>query len=507
METLVACLHDTSIQDDSDASLASAVVSAYFQSQSAGSADDDPSPDTSAQDDIAEPSPSDEDDTLLAHLTKRKPLPAGNLKRLLSPSSNAKSNDSSKTRDAKEVTIDGTKYRKVNMAKTMYAVSSSKAARPRGALVDRGANGSIGGSDVRVLSMTDRHVDIQGIDNHHVNDTPIASVGAVVNTQKGPVIAVMHQVAYTGKGKSIVSSLQLEAFKQTVDDKSIKAGGQQHIRTLEGYVIPLNIRHGLAYVSFRPPTDKELKDLPHVTLTADVDWDPSVFDNELEDEEEWFNALEDIPPLSPDPFFDEFGDYRHVHHVTEAILSDSVIENSIITDLPSTFHEYETRIKPRAIDFERFRSKFAWQPVDIIKRTFENTTQFYRSTATPSMKQRYKSPFPACNVHRRSEPVATDTIYSDTPAIDSGVTSAQFFVGTESLVCDVYPMQTDKQFVNTLQDNIRKWGAMTKLISDRAQVEISKKVNDILRHLIIGDWQSEPHKQHQNPAKRHYQDV
>ena len=98
------------------------------------------------------------------------------------------------------------------------------------------------------------------------------------------------------------------------------------------------------------------------------------------------------------------------------------------------------------------------------------------------MKKCYKSPFPACNVHRRSEPVATDTVYSDTPAIDSGVTAAQFFVGTESLVCNVYPMQSDKQFVNTLQDNIRKCGAMTKLISDRAQVEISKKVQDIPPH-------------------------
>ena len=96
------------------------------------------------------------------------------------------------------------------------------------------------------------------------------------------------------------------------------------------------------------------------------------------------------------------------------------------------------------------------------------------------LKKRYKSPFPACNVHCRNEPVATDTVYSDTPAIDSGITAAQFFVGTESMVCDVYPMQTDKQFVHVLQDNIRRRGAMSKLISDRAQVEISKKVQDIL---------------------------
>ena len=49
---------------------------------------------------------------------------------------------------------------------------------------------------------------------------------------------------------------------------------------------------------------------------------------------------------------------------------------------------------------------------------------------------------------------ATDTIFSDTPAVDSGVTMAQIFVGKDSLVSDVYPMQSSKQFVNTLEDNI-----------------------------------------------------
>ena len=51
------------------------------------------------------------------------------------------------------------------------------------------------------------------------------------------------------------------------------------------------------------------------------------------------------------------------------------------------------------------------------------------------------------NVPRRHEPVATDTIFSDTPAVDSGVKQAQVFVGRDSLVADVYPMKSGKQFV------------------------------------------------------------
>ena len=52
---------------------------------------------------------------------------------------------------------------------------------------------------------------------------------------------------------------------------------------------------------------------------------------------------------------------------------------------------------------------------------------------------------PRLNVPRRHESVATDTIKQ-----------AQVFVGRDSLVADVYPMKSGKQFVNTLEDNIRR---------------------------------------------------
>ena len=69
------------------------------------------------------------------------------------------------------------------------------------------------------------------------------------------------------------------------------------------------------------------------------------------------------------------------------------------------------------------------------------------------------------------------------------------------MVCDAYSMKTDKQFVNTLEDNIRTRGSMDKLVIDSAQVEVSNKVHDILRTLYIDNWQSEPHYQHHNFAE------
>jgi hypothetical protein len=76
--------------------------------------------------------------------------------------------------------------------------------------------------------------------------------------------------------------------------------------------------------------------------------------------------------------------------------------------------------------------------------------------------------------------VATDTIYCDTPAINCGITSAQLFVGTKTHTADVYPIKSDKQFVNMLLDNITQCSTPTKLISDCAQVEISERVKQVL---------------------------
>jgi hypothetical protein len=146
-------------------------------------------------------------------------------------------------------------------------------------------------------------------------------------------------------------------------------------------------------------------------------------------------------------------------------------------------------------------------PTKTIKKTFEHATQHARMPHGAVLKNHHKSPFPALNVKRRDEPVATDTVFSDTPAIDGGETCAQIFVGAETPVTDVYGMKNEKQFVNTLEDDIRERGAMSRLLSDRAQVEISARVVGVLRALHIGQWQSEPLQQQQNPCERRYQTV
>ena len=100
------------------------------------------------------------------------------------------------------------------------------------------------------------------------------------------------------------------------------------------------------------------------------------------------------------------------------------------------------------------------------------------------------SPGPVFKIPRRNEAVATDTIFSDTPAINDGSTLAQFFIGRDTLVCDAYGIKSQKQFISTLYDNIRIRGAMTTLITDGGRYEISKKIADLLRSLFIKQHES-----------------
>ena len=98
------------------------------------------------------------------------------------------------------------------------------------------------------------------------------------------------------------------------------------------------------------------------------------------------------------------------------------------------------------------------------------------------------------------------TIFSDTPAINDGNTMAQFFVHKDTLVllCDTYGIKSQKQFMNTLYENIKSRGAMNTIITDGGKYEISKKVADLLRSLFIKQYESEPYHQHQKKAEQFY---
>jgi hypothetical protein len=149
---------------------------------------------------------------------KAQDIPAADLHKMLSQHQEP---------DKPSVMINGVEY-VAKLNDVMYQVSNHKQTTLPLALIDHGTNGGVAGSDTWLIDQSLCSVHIQGIDNHMIKDVPIGTVGAVVNTQHGEVIAIMHQYAYTGKGGTIHSSGQLEWCGNDINDCSIKIeGGRQ----------------------------------------------------------------------------------------------------------------------------------------------------------------------------------------------------------------------------------------------------------------------------------------
>ena len=63
-------------------------------------------------------------------------------------------------------------------------------------------------------------------------------------------------------------------------------------------------------MTLRPYTNKEWDTLPHVFLTNELEWDPSVLDHALANDERWYDAISDLEANPTTNLFDEYGNYR-----------------------------------------------------------------------------------------------------------------------------------------------------------------------------------------------------
>ena len=255
----------------------------------------------------------------------------------------------------------------------------------------------------------------------------------------------------------------------------------------------------LAYAtSLGRPTDQDMDTYPHVFFTSPDEWDPSVLDHDPPHLDGLDPSQVPDQPFG-DPMFDAYGDFNERIIANLNILLDAPPGDcGSYTTISSVSTVNLHQSSPQEPDWNVLRPFFAWTSPSSIKDTFNVTTRHGTAPHTQDyIKKHFKSRNPVFNIPRRSEAVATDTIFSDTPAVDDGSTMAQFFCGRDTLVCDAYGIKSTKQFINTLSDNIRKRGAMDTLISDGG----NKRVTDLLWSLFIQDYQSEPYHQHQNKAE------
>jgi hypothetical protein len=428
---------------------------------------------------VSSPSPATTCDVrhLLSHSTSRESTPA-----------------------ASQLIINGRTYT-LSFCTRTYSINDAVRTY-KGALIDGGANGGLSGSDVVVLAETLGTTSVTGIANNTLPDLKICTVAALIETQKGPIIGIFHQYAHSGSGKTIHSVRQLRQFGTIVDDTPRSHGGKQRLETLEGYIIPLSIRDGLTYIDMSPPTDKELDEYPHVFFTADLPWDPrSIQDEYPVDSMELEEDAIVFPEYHPYSIND-FGDIEASHMSTDPI---SVSKITLSVNVQN--------VKPNSQDPTLLSPNFGFAPVARIKKTLDHTTQFARLDTRLPLRKHFKSRFPAANVSRLNEVVATDTFFFDVPALDDGImghggtTMVQLFCGCTSLLTAVYSMSSETQMSGALEDFIRHHGAPNGLFSDNAKAQTGKAVQEILRMYAIKDFQCEPHHQHQNFAERRIQEV
>jgi hypothetical protein len=66
---------------------------------------------------------------------------------------------------------------------------------------------------------------------------------------------------------------------------------------MDGYQVQLEFKNGLLYLCCCKPTDEELSLLPYIIMTSDVVWDPSLFDNNNDNIQEFYDPVEEIPDI------------------------------------------------------------------------------------------------------------------------------------------------------------------------------------------------------------------
>ena len=358
-------------------------------------------------------------------------------------------------------------------------------------MVDHGANEGLAGPDMRGIHRTYRKIKIQDIDNHEVADLGVVTAATLLNTPQGKVTGIFNEYAYLWKGSSIHSSGQLEWLQTHVHETSVKVGGTQLINTLDGYSVPLLIKDGLAYAtSIGISTDQDMDTYPHVLITSPDEWDPSQVPDQL------FGV----------PMFDACGDFNkpiiaNLNTLLEAPPRDCGSDTEISSVFSANLHQSS----PQEPDWNSQRPSLAWTSTSSIKDTFNVTTRHETAPNTQDyIKHHFKPRNPVFSIPRCSEDVGTDTIFSETPAVDDGSTMTKFFYGHDTFTCGTYGIKSTKQFINTLSANTRKWGAMITLTSDGGTYDISKGVTDLLHSLFIQDFKSEPYHQQQNKVKNRF---
>ena len=147
------------------------------------------------------------------------------------------------------------------------------------------------GNNAKVIFKRNKTVDVAGVDNHELNALPMVDATAKTIADKGPVILILRNYACHGLNQTLHSAGQIEWFQNKACDSSMKVGGRQVVRTVDGHCIPINVIRGLPCIQMEPNTAEDFDTLPHVILTQGGEWDPTALDHMLAEDPDWVSKV------------------------------------------------------------------------------------------------------------------------------------------------------------------------------------------------------------------------
>ena len=223
-------------------------------------------------------------------------------------------------------------------------------------------------------------------------------------------------------------------------------------------------------------------------------------------EEDRFLELLETHTDADDPILSTKIDLRKIlftnqqYHLTE---EEELLPSNLLHNEDMTVNAYATKTWHRTLhkdlDPQKLRPFLGFRPIDIVRKTLSNTTQYARLIIRYPFRKHVKARFPLLNTRRINEGISSDRLYANCPDAGFGYNSAHVFYGMKTTNIQVYGHRPGGDgFFNCYKDFCRDHGVPSALRRDNAQELKSNKVLDFNREHLIRDEFSEVENQQQN---------
>jgi len=187
----------------------------------------------------------------------------------------------------------------------------------------------------------------------------------------------------------------------------------------DGTRIPLHYVNAAMWFKGSYPTLEERQTLRVVELNDDIPWDPTKENSHDKSEAIWNGYVDDEMDID----------------------TNNPVESNVAILLS---YACGLSAQPTVQDWDRIQACFAWKPLDRIKATLANTTQWAKNVVRHPMRHPFKTRFHDLNARRLNEVYATDTFFSSEKSLE-GYECVQLYRGKTSNYLVIFGMHSESQ--------------------------------------------------------------